>query len=88
MINLRLIVLGTSLAVVLPAAAADKNAITPRQVAHCMLKQMKANQHESYREAFKVCKQQLDPAGGDGGAATAMNSGGVTEPPKQQVSAP
>jgi hypothetical protein len=58
----------------LPAYAADdsSSAVTPRQVAHCMLKRMKASQTESYREAFKACKDQLGLSRAD--IATAMNA--------------
>lgn len=81
--TIRLLTLGAALVVALPAAAADKSAINPRQVAHCMLSRMKADQHESYREAFKVCKQQADPANRDAAGTTAMNTASVTEHPKQ-----
>jgi hypothetical protein len=81
--SIRLLTLGAALAVALPAAAADKSAINPRQVAHCMLSRMKANQSESYREAFKVCKQQVDPASRDTAGTTAMNTAGSSEHPKQ-----
>lgn len=75
--TIRCLALVSAVAVALPAAAHDKNTLDPRQVAHCMLSRMKANQSESYREAFKVCKQQADPASRDAGT-TAMN--GTTAP--------
>ncbi len=80
--TIRCLALVSALAVALPAAAHDKNALNPRQVAHCMLSRMKANQSESYREAFKVCKQQTDPTSRDAGT-TAMNGTNAPAHPKQ-----
>jgi hypothetical protein len=67
----------------LPAHAADDNgpAVSPRQVAHCMLKRMRASQTESYREAFKACKDQLNLSRAD--IATAMNTALAPAVPKQ-----
>jgi hypothetical protein len=57
----------------LPAYAADHSGpnISSRQLAHCMLKKMRASQTESYRDAFKACRDQLDP---QRDATTAMNT--------------
>jgi hypothetical protein len=66
----------------LPASAADDGAsVSPRQVAHCMLKRMKASQTESYRDAFKACKDQLGISRSD--IATAMNTVLAPAVPKQ-----
>jgi hypothetical protein len=67
----------------LPAHAANDSgsAVTPRQVAHCMLKRMRASQTESYRDAFKACKDQLDLTRAD--IATAMNAALAPAVPKQ-----
>jgi hypothetical protein len=68
-----------------PALAQEPrdSAATPRQVAHCMMKRLRADRGESYRDAFKVCKQQL-AAEPDRNADTAMNSSdGAVVPTKQ-----
>jgi hypothetical protein len=80
--TLRLLTVVSALAVTQPAAANDKNSIDPREVAHCMVSRMKANRGESYREAFKVCKQQLDPSNREANGTTAMNTANVPEQPK------
>jgi hypothetical protein len=43
--------------------APKDSAATPRQVAHCMMKRLRESPSESYRDAFKLCKEQLDAAG-------------------------
>jgi hypothetical protein len=67
--------------VTLPALAEEPkdSAATPRQVAHCMMKRLRADRTESYRDAFKGCKHDLEAAspreaGPDRGAASAMNA--------------
>jgi hypothetical protein len=66
----------------LPALAEDNGAaVTPRQVAHCMLKRMRASQTESYRDAFKACRDQLGLSRAD--IATAMNAALAPSVPKQ-----
>lgn len=69
-----------SMGCALPAAAHDKNVLTVRDVVHCMKARMKADQRESYNDAFKVCKQQVDPSSRASDATTAMN--GTPERPK------
>jgi hypothetical protein len=58
----------------LPAYAADDDSpsVSPRQLAHCMLKRMKASQTVTYRDAFKACRDQLDLT--KAAIATAMNA--------------
>jgi hypothetical protein len=53
-----------SLAISAPAIAGDSNNLsgTPREMAHCMMKRLKANNSETYRAAFKACKDQFDAA--------------------------
>jgi hypothetical protein len=63
------------------AADADGPSVSPRKVAHCMLKRMKAAQTESYRDAFKACKDQLDLTRVN--TATAMNAVLAPAVPKQ-----
>jgi hypothetical protein len=45
-----------------PAFAGDfiSSAATPRQMAHCMVKRLRANTAESYRDAFKACRNEFD----------------------------
>jgi hypothetical protein len=66
-----------SLAISAPALAGDSNALpaTPREMAHCMMKRLKVNDSESYRAAYKACKEQFDAV--RAGQETAM-----TVPPK------
>ena len=63
-----------------PAFGADSNspAFTPRQMAHCMMKRVRTNAAESYRDAFKACKSQFDSVRADRPTDTAMT--GVTPP--------
>lgn len=70
----RCLTLIASLGFAFLASASDLGAVTPRQVAHCMLARMKANQRESYLEAFKVCQEQLDARRRDVETTTEMNS--------------
>lgn len=67
--------------VVMPALADEPKdyAATPRRVAHCMMKRLRENRTESYRDAFKTCKQDL-AAASDPKADTVMNTSndGVT----------
>jgi hypothetical protein len=63
-----------SLALATPAIAGDSDALpaTPREMAHCMMKRLKANNSESYRDAFKACKVQFDTARAAQSTETAM----------------
>jgi hypothetical protein len=67
-----------------PALAQEPkdSAATPRQVAHCMMKRLRADRSESYRDAFKACKQELT-AEADSNADTAMNTSDGAVPTKQ-----
>jgi hypothetical protein len=57
-------------------------AVTPRQMAHCIIQRIhedrRGERTESYKEAFKACKQDL-AAEADRGAATAMNAANDAE---------
>ena len=57
-------------------------AITPRQMAHCMIQRIhedrRGDRTESYKDAFKACKQDL-AAEADRGSTTAMNSANDSE---------
>ena len=66
------IVVVISLAAATPALAGDLTtpAFTPRQLAHCVMRRVRANTAESYRDAYKTCKDQLASAQSDRAAAT------------------
>jgi hypothetical protein len=68
-----------------PAMAQEPrdSAATPRQVAHCMMKRLRADRGESYRDAFKVCRQEL-AAEADRNADTAMNTSDSAAVPTKQ----
>jgi hypothetical protein len=34
----------------------NKASFTPREMAHCMMKRFRANHSESYRDAYKTCR--------------------------------
>jgi hypothetical protein len=60
-------------------------AITPRQIAHCMIQRIhedrRGERTESFKDALKACKQ--DPAvDADRDTATAMNAASDTEASK------
>jgi hypothetical protein len=70
------------------AAIADEPktaAVTPRQMAHCLIQRIhedrRGERTESYKEAFKACKQDL-AAEADRSTTTAMNSANDTEASK------
>ena len=78
------IVIATGLVTSAPAFADDLKspAFTPRQLAHCMMKRARANSAESYRDAYKACKDQLVSAQSDRGAET-MTAAKLPEDSKQ-----
>lgn len=61
------VVVVIGLAASAPAFADDLTspAFTPRQLAHCMMKRVRANTSESYRDAYKACRDQLAAAQSD-----------------------
>ncbi|HEY6617990.1 MAG TPA: hypothetical protein VIY68_00445 [Steroidobacteraceae bacterium] len=67
-----------------PALAGDLTsaAFTPRQMAHCMMKRLRANTAESYREAFKACKGQFESARSDRPAEATMTAAALPEKSK------
>ena len=75
-----------SLAISAPAMAGDANTLpaTPREMAHCMMKRLKANNAESYRAAFKACKDQFNAAQAAQSTETAMTVPLPPEAPKQR----
>jgi hypothetical protein len=78
------ILVAVSLVASVPVFADDiKSAATPRELAHCMMKRLRANTSESYRGAFKACREQFDSARSDRPTDTAMNAATLPENPKQ-----
>lgn len=78
------IVIAISLVASAPALAGDLTspAFTPRQMAHCMVKRLRANTAESYREAFKTCKGQFESVRSDRPAETTMTAVALSEKSK------
>jgi hypothetical protein len=78
------IVVAITLVASAPALAGDLSsaAFTPRQMAHCMMKRLRANTAESYRGAFKTCKTQFESLRSDRPADTAMTAAALPEKPK------
>jgi hypothetical protein len=76
--KLSIAVLTIALLFALPAVAGDVRSpsYTPRQLAHCVMARAKATPNESYKVAFKVCREQLS-------TQTAMNNVAETEPVKR-----
>jgi hypothetical protein len=59
------------------AAAADENknsTPTARQMAHCMMARVKASPKESYKTAFKVCREQFESMAAEPPAPAAVNA--------------
>jgi hypothetical protein len=66
------------------AGALNSPAFTPRQMAHCMMKRARANSAESYRDAFRACKNEFESVRSERPADTAITAA-ATQPenPKQ-----
>src|ERR1700729_1975437 len=80
-----LILVAVSLVASMPAFPEEmkSSAVTPRELAHCMMKRVRANTSESYRAAYKACREQFDAPRYDRPADTAMNAAALPESPKQ-----
>jgi hypothetical protein len=67
--------LAAALLVSLPAAAGDNGSpnFTPRQMAHCVMHRVKDSPSESYKSAFRACKDQFG-ATASKETQTAMNN--------------
>jgi hypothetical protein len=73
-----MVVLAPTMVIVVPAVAGNKaSAVSSREVAHCMLKRMMADRTESYHDALRTCREQLESAQRDGAPETAMNQSNV-----------
>jgi hypothetical protein len=57
----------------------ESPAVTPRAMAHCMMKRLRANNTESYRDAFKACKEKFATAQADRSTETAMTTAAANE---------
>ena len=77
-----------SLAISAPAIAGESYTLpaTPREMAHCVMKRLKANNSESYRAAFKACKEQFDTA--QTAQAERSTETAMTAPPKEAEQRP
>jgi hypothetical protein len=75
MSNISWTALTLSLLVTLPAAADDSKSANPtsRQMAHCVMARVKTTPSESYKVAFKACRDQFGAAN-DARTQTAMNN--------------
>jgi hypothetical protein len=79
-----LIVIAPTVVVVVPAVAGNKaSAVSSREIAHCMIKRMMADRTESYHEALRTCREQLESAQRDGAPETAMNESNAPDVPKK-----
>jgi hypothetical protein len=78
-----LIVIAVGLVTSVPAFADDSKspAVTPRQLAHCMIKRVRSSNSESYRDAYRACKDQLESAHSE--RADTMTAARLPEDPKQ-----
>ncbi|HEY2462769.1 MAG TPA: hypothetical protein VGI32_01810 [Steroidobacteraceae bacterium] len=79
------IVAAIGLVISAPVFAEDQKspAYTPRELAHCMMKRLRANTAESYRGAFKACKEQFETARSDRPTDAAMTVAKLPENTKE-----
>jgi hypothetical protein len=73
-------VLTVALLFALPAVAGDDRGpdrgpnYTPRQLAHCVMARAKVSPNESYKVAFKACREQLETVASDAKTQTVMDN--------------
>lgn len=69
-------VLTVALLFALPAVAGDDRGAnyTPRQLAHCVMARAKVSPNESYKVAFKACREQLETVASDAKTQTVMDN--------------
>jgi thermostable 8-oxoguanine DNA glycosylase len=65
------------------ASDLDSSAFTPRQMAHCIMKRVRTNTAESYRDAFKECKTQFAAVRSDRPPEAEETAATLPEKPKQ-----
>lgn len=70
------IVIATGLITGAPVFAEELKspAFTPREMAHCVMQRLRANAAESYRGAFKACKQEFAAVRSDRAPDTAITA--------------
>lgn len=68
-----------------PVLAGDLSspAFTPRQMAHCVMKRVRANTGETFQFAFKACKTEFEAVRSDRPPDAAVTAAGLAEKPKQ-----
>lgn len=78
-----------SVAISAPAFAADSMpSFTPREMAHCMMKRLRADTSKSYRDAFKACKEQFASTEADRStetASTVANAEATKQSPRSRI---
>lgn len=76
------LLIAVSLAASAPAFADDLKSAsaTPRELAHCMMKRLRANTAESYRGALKACRDEFDLARSGRANDTALTAAALTVP--------
>lgn len=76
MSKISIAVLIVALLFALPAVAGDDrgHTYTPRQLAHCVMARAKVSPNESYKVAFKACRQQLETVASDAKTQTVMDN--------------
>lgn len=79
------VLVAVSLVASVPAFADDLKspAATPRELAHCVMKRLRANTTESYRGAFKACKSEFESVRSERPAADPVTAATLPENPKQ-----
>jgi hypothetical protein len=79
------IVVAIGLVTAAPALAGDLKspAFTPREMAHCMMKRVRANTSESYRDAFKACQSQFEAVRSERPTEAVVTAAARPENPKQ-----
>lgn len=73
------IVIALLMATVAAGTDRESPALTPRAMAHCMMKRLRANNSESYRDAFKACKEQFAAAQANRSSETAITTAAASE---------
>ena len=81
------IVAAIGLVISAPVSAEEikSTAYTPRELAHCMMKRLRANTAESYRGAFKACKKQFESARAERPADATMTAATRPENAKENA---
>jgi surface antigen len=76
MSKISIAVLTVALLFALPAVAGDDRGrnYTPRQLAHCVMARAKVSPNESYKVAFKACREQLETVANDAKTQTVMDN--------------